>query len=243
MSRGDLIFGGILFACGYIISEKKKTTLLEKVGTYRLRRVITAILALILFVVGLEFVRSNRGIVEGYGTTATKLTKLKDVSFITPSVLFYVSGHYGVLNQYFKTQNEKVVVGAYSLAPFWRLISKLGFPVNIKPFQPFYNTPFQGNNGTYLRELHADYGLAGIVAGPYFLGAIASWFWFRARQSQKILDLMILGHILFVVAMSIFLFATQWGSWLVSLLFGMTVAYWIDHFHAIKVDEKIKLIT
>jgi hypothetical protein len=149
-------------------------------------------------------------------------------------VFFYFTGSHGVLNQYLKSRDERMLVGGYSLAPFWRLIAKLGFPTDVKQYQPFYFTPLPANNGTYLRELDADYGLAGVIAGPYLLGAIASGFWFRARRSQKLQDIMIVGHIFVVVGMSVFLIATQWGYWLASLLIGLAIALVIDHSNARK---------
>lgn len=229
MSRGTMIIGGVLFASGYVSNRKKGALMNLAPGATKIRRFIAIALALALFVAGIDFVRSTRGILETYGTATSTLGKMQGDVLITGSVVFYATGSYGVLNQYLKKDEEQGIVGGYSFAPFWRLIAKLGFPTYVEQMQPFYMTPRPSNNGTYLRELHADYGLAGIVAGPFLLGALASVYWFRAVGSQRVMDIMILGHIYVVVAMSVFLIATQWGYWLASLLFGVGAALVIDH--------------
>lgn len=235
MSRGTMIIGGVLFACGYTLSKEKGTANVRHTRAHMMRRIITITLSLTLFVVGIEFVRSSRGINEHYNSEGTDLAKLRGGSFITPSVVFYASSSYGVLNQYLKRRDEDVVVGAYSLAPFWRLLAKFGFPTYVPQVQPFYLTPISANNGTYLRELDADFGTAGIVVGPYLMGFLASAFWVRSRRTQKLVDMMILGHIYVIVAMSLWLMATQWGYWLASLLFGLGLGYVIDHLRARKI--------
>jgi oligosaccharide repeat unit polymerase len=230
MSRGTMIIGGVLFASGYAMNRKKDVVAGRRPEQSQLRRFVAIALAVTLFVVGIDFVRSSRGIVESYGTATSAISRLEGDKFITGSVVFYATGSYGVLNQYLKKDSEQVIVGAYSLAPFWRLIAKMGFQTKVDQVQPFYLTPRPSNNGTYLRELHADFGLAGVVAGPFLLGALSSAYWFRSRQKQKLADTMILGHLYVVVAMSLFLIATQWGYWLASLLFGLLAALVIDHF-------------
>ena len=230
MSRGTMIIGGVLFATGYVMNERKEALKSLKHGPSKIRRFIAVALALALFVAGIDFVRSSRGIVESYGTATSALTRLNGEAFITGSVVFYATGSYGVLNQYLKQEDEQGMVGGYTFAPFWRLIAKIGFHTYVEQSQPFYLTPRASNNGTYLRELDVDYGLAGITAGPFVLGALASFYWFKPRRSQKLPHMMILGHIYVVVVMSLFLIATQWGYWLASLLFGLAAAAIIDRF-------------
>ena len=236
MSRGNMIIGAVLFASGYVMNRRKEVHVTLKPGAAKTRRFIALALALALFVTGIDFVRSSRGIVESYGTATSAVGKLQGNMIVTGSVVFYATGSYGVLNQYLKKDEEQGIVGGYSLAPFWRLISKLGFPTYVEQVPPFYMTPRPSNSGTYLRELHVDYGLAGVAAGPFLLGALASAYWFRSRQSQRLADITILGHIYVVIAMSIFVMATQWGYWLASLLFGLVGAFVVDRSHSRKAD-------
>jgi oligosaccharide repeat unit polymerase len=228
MDRGTMIIAAIMFMSGYAISSKKGVTSHPiTVGT-KIRRATVLIFAIVLFAAGIEFVRSHRGIVESYSAATSTLGRLRGGSVVTPSVFFYFTGGLGVLNQYYKKETEQVVVGSYSFAPFWRLVAKLGFPSYSQTSQPFYRTPIIGNTGTYLRELHADFGPVGVVFGPFLLGVITSIVWFRARSTQRFVDIVILGHLYVVVGMSLFFLVIQLGSWLASILFGSVVAYIID---------------
>lgn len=183
---------------------------------------------ILLIVTGLEFVRSNRGIDEKYFAGGSTLSRMQEGSFVTPSIFFYVTGQFGVLNQYLKKDVEQNIIGRYTLAPFWRTIAKLGFETDVETHQPFYRTPIVSNNGTYLREFHADYGLPGIALGPFVLGAMVSGLWFRAQRTGRLMDKMLLGHMLVFVVMSIFQVVAQQGSWLASLLSGLLLSYLID---------------
>jgi oligosaccharide repeat unit polymerase len=238
MTRNTLIIGGILYACGYTLNEKRFHETRFNTGRNDIKRYFSIALVLVLLLSGIEFVRSQRAIIEKYSSATSALARLQGSSYITPSIIFYITGNFGVLNQYLNKNSEYMIIGGYSLAPFWHAISKLGYPEYSIPIPPFYKTPLPGNNGTYLRELHADFGLVGIIAGPYLLGIIASWYWFRAFRSQKLIDIMILGHILIIVGMSVFLIATQWGYWPASLFFGIPLALLIDYLYVKKSSER-----
>jgi oligosaccharide repeat unit polymerase len=228
LDRGTIITAAVLFASGYAIESKKDTRVRSALQGTKIRRIISLAVAVALIVTGLEFIRSNRGIAENYFVAGSALSRLQGSSFVTPSIFFYVTGHFGVLNQYLRKDIEHNIVGRYTLAPIWRTFANIGFDTKVPGNQPFYPTPIAGNNGTYLRELRADYGMAGIAFGPFVLGALASFFWFRALRREKLIDMMILGHLLVVVVISIFQVATQQGSWLASLSFGLMLAWLID---------------
>ena len=228
MDRGTMITAAVLFVCGYALGNRGGSRFSLQLPGARIRRIASIAVGMLLLTSSLEFVRSHRGIVESSYSAGSALSRMKGAAFITPSVYFYFTGHFGVLNQYLKKDAEQNIVGRYTLAPIWRTIAKLGFDTKVGPNQPFYATPFFGNNGTYLREFRADYGLAGVVLGPLVLGTIVSGLWFRAVKTGKLVDMMILGHMLVFVVMSIFQVATQQGSWLASLLFGLLLSHLID---------------
>jgi oligosaccharide repeat unit polymerase len=233
MDRGTIVIAAVLFVSGYALGKRRRTGLPTSLPGTKIRRIASIVVGVTLLVTGLEFVRSSRGILEGT-FAAGSLSRMKGASFITPSIYFYITGHFGVLNQYLKKDAEQNIVGRYTLAPVWRTIAKLGFETKVGSNQPFYHTPFVGNNGTYLRELHADYGLTGVAVAPFALGAIVSGFWFRALKTGKLRDKMILGHTLIFVAMSIFQVVTQQGSWLASLIFGLILSHAIDRKSTLK---------
>jgi oligosaccharide repeat unit polymerase len=228
MGRATMIIAGILYLSGYLLNERRLNTPLARNVHGKLKRSIAVACAIVLLLSGSELVRSNRGTIEGYAAATSSLNKMGRSSFITPSIYLYLTVHFAVLNEYLKKNQETSFPGSYSLAPLWRVLTKLGFDTQVQQYQPFYRTPERANTGTYLRELHADFGLAGIVFGPYLLGLVTSLWWHRFRHGNRLLDLVIVGHLFVVVAMSIFVNSTQLGYWLVSLLGGMGVAIFLD---------------
>jgi oligosaccharide repeat unit polymerase len=226
MSRASIIIGAILFLSGLFLNTWRYASEPRKSLGLRVRTAITVAVLVALVVSGMEVVRSNRGTIERFSGATAALNKLgrSAGSFITPSVVWYISGSPAVLNQYLKKETENPGVGHYSLAPFWRILSKIGFPTYVGQHQPFYRTPIGSNVGTYLRELHADYGLVGVVMGPFLLGIIASVYWVRYMIRHSLLDLVVLAHVYVVVGMAIFTLSIQMGSWLGSLSASVIVS-------------------
>jgi oligosaccharide repeat unit polymerase len=225
MTRATLIITGILFVTGYLVNREKKTRQYNVRYSSKFRSAFTFILIVALIVTGLEIIRGNRGMTESF-TGQTKTLKKLSVgagSFITPSIVMYITAHHGVLNQYLRHEGENHPVGHYSLAPLWRVLSKFGYDTYVEQHSSFYNTPVPANTGSYLRELHADYGMAGIVVCPFLLGLISSIYWFRFKRTQALWDLVILGHIYVIVGMSLFTFATGTGVLWASLSLGLFI--------------------
>jgi oligosaccharide repeat unit polymerase len=228
MGRAKMILGGILFLCGYMLCRRRRSEIASKLKSSKLKKVVTIGLVGAIFLIGIEVVRSHRGVIESIGGASKSLEKLRGSAFITPSIYMYFTVSHAVFNQYLKSQNEKTIWGQYTFAPFWRAISKLGFDTRVRYFQPFYNTPVSANTGSYLFELHMDYGLAGDFIVPYLLGGIASFYWFRVERRRKMLDLMVLGHVYVVIMMSFAVLSTQLGYWLISLVLGSLIASFLD---------------
>jgi len=228
MGRGKMIIGGVLFISGYMLNKYRRNPNKDAIARGSFGKYISIIVILILLIAGAEVVRSNRGMIEQYKGASQPLKKLQHSSIITPSIYVYFTAHYGVFNKYLKENSEKGIWGRYSLAPILRMMSRIGFNTSVDYYQPFYNIPIYANTGTYLRELHVDYGVSGTVIAPYLLGIISSIYWFRVKKYKRIIDVMILGHILVIIFLSFVLMATQFGYLLISLLCGLIISYFID---------------
>jgi oligosaccharide repeat unit polymerase len=226
MSRALLIFAVLFYLTGYF-SQRKNARTSSVAFRVRIKRFLTIAAVVGLLVTAMEIVRGNRGMTEGFAGATTSLRKLgvSAGSFITPSIVLYITAHHGVLNQYLKKDVENPSIGHYSFAPVWRILSKLGFDTRVNYHQPFYQIPVVANTGTYLREFHADYGVMGVVFGPFVLGLVASLAVFRFDRTQALIDLVILGHVYVVVGMSLFALILQSGSWLASLITGLFVSF------------------
>jgi len=106
------------------------------------------------------------------------------------SVFIEMGGHIGRL-AYFLEEREHLNtgVGAFTLGPVMRSICEFykspdfcdeKFP----RAQPSAPIPFIWIGGTYLMDLYADFGIFGIIFGPFLLGWLSSFAWFRAQKGD-----------------------------------------------------------
>ncbi len=221
----------VLFICAYFLNRMRTEENLRNAVKSALKRFLAVVFLLALLVVTVEVVRSTRGLYERFSgqSGALKGLRKEQTAFISPSIVMYFSVHNGVLDQYLKEDVEHVVWGRYTFAPVWRVLSKLGFDTYVGFYQNwFYNTPVPANTGTYIREIHADFGVSGVVLVPYILGLLCSRYWYRVIEANKILDLTILTHLYSIVAMSWFVMLTQLGGWYLSLIVGIVVSRAVD---------------
>jgi len=228
MGRARIIFAAILFYGGYATStgEKRRRTSLRR--RHWIRQAIPLLAGAAILIVGAELVRSSRAAVENLPSTTPALQKLRSSTFITPSIYLYLTVDHGVFNQYLKRDDEHTPWGSNTLAPLYRFASKFGFDTEVPVYQRVYNTPVGANTGSYLRELHADFGLPGVFIFPYVLGLGVTSVWFRFRQKKRYVDLMFLTYLLLVVMFSLFYPATRAGDWFIGLMVGCAIGYFLD---------------
>lgn len=225
MGRSTMLISAIMFVSGYVLDKRRvRVTNLSSLSSVRVRRFISIGLAVLLVVGGAELVRSSRKPFETIAGASRTLSKLKGGAIVTPSLYLYLTTDHAVLNQYLHRDVEHPMMGAFTFAPFWRILYKLGFDTYVDQYQRFYNTPVPGNTATYLRELHADWGLPGVVFGPFLLGLLVTHFWFRAVQRHRMVDHVLAAHFFVAVAMSTFYVVTQVGYWVGSLIGGLLAA-------------------
>lgn len=228
MGRAKLIMAAILFSAGFFFFRRRKEFPGESFKKHRLKRILSLALAIVLLALGGEFVRSTRGANENVPYASSALTALRGASFLTPTVVLYLTVHNGVFNQYLKRDEEHTPVGSNTFAPAYRVLSKMGFDTGIPIYQRFYKTPTTANTGTFLRELHADFGVPGVLVFPYILGLTGAWFWFRMVKSMSYTDIVIVAYLHVIIAMSIFYVATRSGDILLSFAVSLFCARWLD---------------
>ncbi|MBI5020379.1 MAG: oligosaccharide repeat unit polymerase [Ignavibacteriales bacterium] len=233
MGRANLVIAGLLFSCGYFFTKKEKLHTKFKDGIFTFKRWITLFIIFFIIIAGAEMIRSARGAIETFRGSSSTLLKMRKSSFITPSIYLYFTANFGVLNQYLKGDGEFSIPGGHTFAPLYRFLNKLGLDTQVETYQVRYNTPTGANTGTYLRELHADFGLIGILLGPYLIGFVTSIFWYRYMQNNNYVDLAFLSYFFVVIGMSIFVMATRSGVLLVYLFGATGIGYILDKFKRI----------
>jgi len=228
MSRSSLLMGALLVFSGYMITSlyfasKRKIGMIKKI-------VVTLIL--VLSIVGVEeIVRSNRGLYEiGYSNTS-RIKRISKNIEIPPTIIFYLSAHLGVFNQYLKENVEHGLPAQFTLSTMWRLLDKFGMETPVPYTQRFYRIPDAANTGTYLREVHSDFGIFGITLVPYLLGMVCSFYLMRAKERGKLIDVIILSHLYVVIGMSFILWMISQGIWILSLLGGLVFGSFTMHLY------------
>lgn len=228
MGRAAILIALILFLSGYFFTKYGSGDKLQKNKKFNLRQSLSFVVILVIVLIGMEIVRSHRGTFESLPGATQLLNKLSGSSFITPSIYLYLTVDYGVLNQYLKRDEEKVPLGTHTFAPIWRFLSKFGFDTYVPEYQKSYFTPVGSNTATYLREVHADFGLLGIYLYPYILGLLTSFFWYRSRKGVLLVTIVVLSHLYVIIGMSFVVNATRLGYWMVSFLSSLVVAVFLN---------------
>jgi oligosaccharide repeat unit polymerase len=241
LGRARMFIAGILFASAYFLAGIKSEPQKQFQSIGKGRRLLMLGLVLTMFLAAAEYVRTFRGAFEGFYGTTKELRQFERSAFLTPSLYLYLSSHPGVFNAYWKAGGEHPFPGSNTFAPVFRILARLGLADNVSYYTKFYNIPISTNTGTYLRELHADFGIAGILAMPYVLGFLCTALWLRIRNQYRLTTIAWLTHLYVIIAFSYFYQATRLGYWAVSLITALAVSSFIDHqCHARVADKKTR---
>ena len=132
--------------------------------------IIASILLIVFFVGAASVVRLSRAVgnSEDFMGASRELRQTKGNFFISPSVYLYASSEIGVLSKYLASKGEHNGFGENTFLTFYQFLAKCGIIKRPVEFEKGYYIPMWTNTGTYLRELHADFGVTGVVFGPLF---------------------------------------------------------------------------
>lgn len=228
MGRANMVIAAALFLGGYAMLRVRMPRRVTVVRFGKLKRVLAISVAVLVLGVGAESVRIARGSHEALPFATQTLNKFQGASFLTPSIYLYLTVHFGVLNQYLRQDVEHTPWGSNTFAPLYRILAKVGFNTPATWYQRFYKTPVGANTGSYLRELHADFGVLGILTVPYLIGLFSSIAWYRFLTHGRYLALIVAAYLGALVAMSIFVIGTRSGELLLSFLPSALVGVRLD---------------
>jgi len=145
---------------------------------------------------------------------------------IFPSLYSNFSAPPVALSTYLASPEKQGPWGAYTLAPILRFISKFGFPVYVQPYEENYYTPVPTNNNTYLKNIHSDFGLTGIVLFPFFLGIASVVLSLKAHGN--LVPKLLFANLCVYVAFSVLYSVTVLGDWFIGLIVGIIAGAVID---------------
>lgn len=227
MGRADILTVMLLFASGYFLTPRSLGAR-HRDFKLKFRRLIMVFVVASVVVGGADFIRSTRKIQEKFRGSTTALKQLSGGRIITPSIYLYLTGSLGVLNRYIEAGGENTPVGGNTFLTVYRILEGLGVDVHADALQEWYKTPVHVNTGTYLRELHGDFGLFGLLVGPYILGLLCSVFWYRIHKFQRYSDLAVGGFLFTIVGMGFFVMATRISPVFVYFFVSLIISRYLD---------------
>lgn len=209
MGRTGLGVVAILFLAGYFYSGRVPVALTRK-------KKIALLLGGCSLASGFFVVSAVRGLQTDFVGTTPELEKISEYVPIFPSLYSNFSATPVAFSMYLDAPEgaKQGTFGEYTFAPALRLLASLGFPTSVAPYEESYFTPVPVNTSTYLKNIHSDFGLPGIVLFPFSLGFAVIGLLRRAANPTC---LVILAHLCVIVIFSVFYNLMLLGDWYISL--------------------------
>lgn len=215
--RGEMLFSSMEFLFTFILFRHLLKNDTNQRFKFSKANASVAITFLLVFIItAASFIRISRGSRENYVGTSRTLKQLEENFFFSPSVYLYISSDVGVLSKYLELEKEETSFGKNTFRLAYDLLSKLYVTEKPDFFQKGYYIPMWTNTGTFIRELHADFGVAGITLVPYLLGLIITWLWFKFYDKKSLYILLFLVYLYLIIGFSFLVMITRLNQWFFS---------------------------
>jgi len=187
----------------------------------KMSAVVASTILITIFIVGVSLVKISRAseTSEKFSGASRELLQTKENIFLSPSVYLYASSNVGVLSKYLSSKGENIGFGQNTFQTFYLILAKLGIIERPYEFPKGYFIPMWTNSATYLRDLHADFGIAGVLLGPYLLGLLLTWLWFKFYERKNMIAFTFLVYFYLVVVFACLGIVTRFHFWTLALLF------------------------
>jgi len=182
------------------------------------KKIITIILILLIAITGANLVRSTRGAFEHFKGTNRAFANSTLSFIITPSMYFYFSSHIGVLSKYLQSPTPNTSFAANTLLPVYNILSKFEFVEKKSTYQKGYFIPQWSNTGTYLREVHEDFGDIGIFIVPYLLGIFLTYLWYKYYSMPNINNLILLVFFNVLNSLTWLVMISRSSKWFIGMI-------------------------
>ena len=173
------------------------------------------VIMIILFIFAASLVRVSRGseTSEDISGASSELKQTKENFILSPSVYLYLSSDIGILSKYLDSKGENTGFGQNTFMTFYIFLSKFDIIKKPSEFQKGYHIPMWTNTGTYLRELHADFGISGIFLGPFLIGLLSTWLWFKFYEKKSLIVFTFLVYLFIIIGLSFFVMVSRTLYW------------------------------
>jgi len=220
VGRGGIFVGFIMLIISFFLFGNnyyyKKNIIIMK-NRKKLYLKITLLMIIILSI--LSIVSEFRGRFENFKGKTKVFEKYDEIPLLSANEYFYFSSNVGVFSKYFENQNEKTMIGENTLLPIYNLVAKFGFIDKPNFYPKGYNIPHWSNSASYLRDLHADFGILGLFAVPFLLSFFCTYYWFKWVYAGGLKNFIWLTYLFTLLTLSVFNMQTRSSFFLISLIF------------------------
>lgn len=227
---GFLQYGLTYFFTSYFLKINSS----EKENKFNVKGYLSVIVVVIIFFTSIFMIKGLRGGSEQLHGAGRNINTLSNNLFITPTLYLYFSGHIGVLSKYLEKDDETARFGENSFRFVYNVLSKLGVTDDADMYQRGYYIPVWINTGTFLRELHADFGIGGTLIFLFVLGIIISYIWWKFFNYGNPLVLAFLVYLSLIISLSFLMMITRLTNWPISLLSILMVLFFWKRFSSSK---------
>lgn len=216
--RGEILLSLLEFLFSFFLFRHLlKNDAPRKFRFSRRNAIIASTILMALIIGSTSLIRVSRGNYENYLGASNKLNELKGNFIISPSIYLYLSSDVGVFSKYLQIDNEHTEFGQNTFLIFYHFLGRLGIIKDPSDFQKGYYIPMWTNTGTYLRELHADFGTTGVFLGSYLIGLIITWLWFKFYEGKSLVVFAFLVYFFLIIGFSFLVMVTRLNQWFISL--------------------------
>ena len=197
-----------------------KSDFRQRFNFSRANAIVASILLVVLFILAASIVRISRTTEssEKFTGASSELSQTKENIFISPTIYLYASSNVAVLSKYFSSKGENTGFGQNTFQTIHYYLSRLELIDKLNEKPKGYYIPMWTNSATYLRDLHADFGISGVLLGPFFLGLLLTWLWFKFYEKQSIIAFTFLIYLNLIVVFACLGIVTRFTFWSLALL-------------------------
>ena len=228
----EFLFAFFLFR--HLLNEDSE----QKFKFSKTNAVIASTVLFIFLIVSASFIRVSRGKYENFSGASKGLNQLKGNFIISPSIYLYLSSDAGVFSKYLQAGGEDVKIGENTFFIGYVFLSYLGIMDRPEFFSKGYYIPMWTNTGTYLRELHADFGVTGVLLGPFLIGLIITWLWFRFYEKKSLIVFAFLVYFYLIIGFSFLTLVTKLNQWYFSLFIAAVCLPLIEKIAIYKTQQR-----
>jgi oligosaccharide repeat unit polymerase len=219
VGRGGIFVGFIMLGTSFLLFRNILPNVQNQFFTQNKKALVLGGIVLVALVLGsLSLVSELRGRFEAFKGKTRAFSKFDDIPFVSASEYFYFSSNVGVFSKYFEKQDENTMIGENTFLPIHNLLSKFGLIEHPQFYPKGYNIPNWSNAATYLRDLHADFGIVGMLFFPYLLSLLTTFFWFRFYRRGDLISFICLTYLFVIISFSAFNMQTRSAFFLISFL-------------------------